>query len=233
VNSFVLGPAVINAHIPWGYSQPNLIRSHALRRVCLEVALAQPCTFSVATLPSSAAALRVSMAPGKSGDDNDNPLHFSGEMKDWTTFKEAIQSRADARDTTWLLEAGRGLALLFARQIKDKTVSGATRKKVLSARTSRRTVITYRPRWTRTPPLALLCSGSMTGTLASVPHPQAVKGREGQGSMGEGRRVPHQPHGLRHHVHAREHQRCHQAHTKIHQSSRHRRGKAWGLLKCL
>jgi hypothetical protein len=71
------------------------------------------------------------MAPGKGGDDKDNPLHFSGEVKDWPTLKEAIQSRADARDTTWLLEAGRALALFFARQIKDKTGSGATRKKAL------------------------------------------------------------------------------------------------------
>jgi hypothetical protein len=66
------------------------------------------------------------MAPGKGRDDKYNPLHFSGEIKDWPTFKEAMQSRADARDTTWLLEAGRALALFFARQIKDKT-----RKKVL------------------------------------------------------------------------------------------------------
>ena len=71
------------------------------------------------------------MAPGKGGDDKDNPLHFSGEVKDWPTFKAAIQCRADARDTTWLLESGRALALFFARQIKDKTGSGATRKKAL------------------------------------------------------------------------------------------------------
>jgi hypothetical protein len=71
------------------------------------------------------------MTPGKGGDDKDNPLHFSGEIKDWLTFKEAIQSHADARDTTWLLEAGRALALFFARQIKDKTGSAATRKKAL------------------------------------------------------------------------------------------------------
>ena len=49
-------------------------------------------------------------------EEKDNPFHFSGEIKDWLTFKEAIQSRADARDTTWLLEAGRALALFFARQ---------------------------------------------------------------------------------------------------------------------
>ena len=37
----------------------------------------------------------------------------------WPTFMEAIQSHADARDTTWLLlEAGRALALFCARQIK-------------------------------------------------------------------------------------------------------------------
>jgi hypothetical protein len=42
-------------------------------------------------------------------------------VKDWPTLKDAIQSRADARDTTWLLESGRALALFFAKQIKDKT----------------------------------------------------------------------------------------------------------------
>jgi hypothetical protein len=71
------------------------------------------------------------MTPGKGGDDKDNPLHFSGEIKDWPTFKEVIQSRADAHDTTWLLGAERTLTLFFARQIKDKTGSAATRKKAL------------------------------------------------------------------------------------------------------
>ena len=71
------------------------------------------------------------MAPSKGMEEKDNPLHFSGEVKDWPTFKEAIQSRADARDTTWLLEARRALALFFARQIKDKTGSAETRKKAL------------------------------------------------------------------------------------------------------
>jgi hypothetical protein len=71
------------------------------------------------------------MTPGKGGDDKDNQLHFSGEIKDWLTFKEAIQSHTDSRDTTCLLEAGRGLAMFFARQIKDKTGSAVTRKKAL------------------------------------------------------------------------------------------------------
>jgi hypothetical protein len=30
------------------------------------------------------------MIPGKGGDDKDSPLHFSGEIKDWPTLKEAI-----------------------------------------------------------------------------------------------------------------------------------------------
>ena len=71
------------------------------------------------------------MTPGKGGDDKDSPLHFSGEIKDWPTFKEVIQSHADVCDTTWLLEARRALALFFARQIKDKTGSAETRKKTL------------------------------------------------------------------------------------------------------
>jgi hypothetical protein len=71
------------------------------------------------------------MAPGKGEDDKDNPLYFSGDIKVWPTFKEAIQSRADTRDTTCLLETGRALALFFARQIKDKTGSVVTRKKTL------------------------------------------------------------------------------------------------------
>ena len=68
------------------------------------------------------------MAPGKGEDDKDNPLYFSGDIKVWPTFKEAIQSRADTRDTTCLLETGRALALFFARQIKDKTGSVSTRR---------------------------------------------------------------------------------------------------------
>jgi hypothetical protein len=59
------------------------------------------------------------MAQGNGEDDTDNPLYFSGDIKDWPTFKEAIQSRADTRDTTCLLETGRALALFFARQINN------------------------------------------------------------------------------------------------------------------
>ena len=35
---------------------------------------------------------------------DDNKLHFSGESKDWSRFKQDIQSRADRYDTTWLLK---------------------------------------------------------------------------------------------------------------------------------
>jgi hypothetical protein len=84
---------------------PNLIRSHAPR-------LPGRSPSSVVHLfggygPRSQVLMpRVASAglrPDKGGDDKD-PLHFSGEIQDWTSFKEAIQSRADARDTTWLLE---------------------------------------------------------------------------------------------------------------------------------
>ena len=57
----------------------------------------------------------------------DNPLHFSGESKDWSRFKQEIQSRADRSDTTRLFEEG----LFLARQIKDKTGNAAAKKKAL------------------------------------------------------------------------------------------------------
>jgi hypothetical protein len=34
------------------------------------------------------------MDPGKGGEDTDNPLHFSGKVKDCPTFKEGIQQSA-------------------------------------------------------------------------------------------------------------------------------------------
>ena len=66
-------------------------------------------------------------------EEQDNPAPvFSGETKDWPTFKDAIQMRADKHDTTWLFEGGRSLAEFFARQIKEKTGSDKkARKKAL------------------------------------------------------------------------------------------------------
>ena len=70
-------------------------------------------------------------------EEKDNPAPvFSGETKDWPTFKDAIQMRADKHDTTWLFEGGRSLVLslaeFFARQIKEKTGSDKkARKKAL------------------------------------------------------------------------------------------------------
>ena len=61
----------------------------------------------------------------------DNPLHFSRESKNWSRFKQEIQSRADRYDTTWLFEGGRGWALFLARQLKDKTGNAAAKKKAL------------------------------------------------------------------------------------------------------
>ena len=50
-----------------------------------------------------------------------NPLFVSGELNDWGTFKQDIQSRADRFDTKWLFEGGRVWALFLAPQIKVKT----------------------------------------------------------------------------------------------------------------
>jgi hypothetical protein len=69
----------------------------------------------------------------KGMEEKDNPAPvFSGETKDWPTFKDAIQMRADKHDTTWLFEGGRSLAEFLARQIKEKTGSDKkARKKAL------------------------------------------------------------------------------------------------------
>jgi hypothetical protein len=77
-------------------------------------------------------ALRTSMAPSKGMEEKDNlAIVFSGETKDWPSFKDAIQMRADKHDTTWLFEGGRSLAEFFARQIKEKTDTKTTRAKAL------------------------------------------------------------------------------------------------------
>ena len=47
------------------------------------------------------------MSASKQDMMEDNQLHFSGESKDWSRFKQEIQSRADRYDTTWLFEGGR------------------------------------------------------------------------------------------------------------------------------
>ena len=116
------------APISWGYPHPTSFE--ATRIVCLECALARLCTISVVMGPSSADALRASMAPGKGMEDKNNPSpHFSGEAKDWPPFKDMIPTRADRHDTTWLFEGERSLAAFFARQIKDKSANAAAGKK--------------------------------------------------------------------------------------------------------
>ena len=71
------------------------------------------------------------MSASKLDTMDDNTLHISGESKDWSRFKQDIQSRADRYDTTWLFEGGRQWALFLARQIKDKTGTAAAKKKAL------------------------------------------------------------------------------------------------------
>ena len=75
------------------------------------------------------------MSASKLDTMDDPKLHFSGESKDWSRFKQDIQSRADRYDTTWLFEGGRQWALFLARQIKDKTGTAAAKKKALGTGT--------------------------------------------------------------------------------------------------
>ena len=70
------------------------------------------------------------MALGKGGDDNDNPLHFSGEVKDWPTFKEAIQAHK-AVDLKYLRQTNRMTVWLFRDTVfehpaKEKTTYQTT-----------------------------------------------------------------------------------------------------------
>ena len=40
-------------------------------------------------------------------EEKDNPvIVVSGETKDWSSFKDAIQMGVDKHDTTWLFEGG-------------------------------------------------------------------------------------------------------------------------------
>jgi Lhr-like helicase len=72
------------------------------------------------------------MAPSKGMEEKDNPSPiFSGETKDWHSFKDAIQMRVDKHDTTWLFEGGRSLAEFCLRQIKEKTGSKTTHTNAL------------------------------------------------------------------------------------------------------
>jgi hypothetical protein len=101
--------------------------------------------------------------------DNQAPV-FSGETKDWPTFKDTTQMRADKHDTTWLFEGRRSLAEFLARQIKEKTGSdkkarkkALEREKVAKALEREKVIATtYQPRSMRTP-MTPSRSGSRTG----------------------------------------------------------------------
>ena len=83
-----------------GYPQPTSFT--AKRHVCLGGALARPCTISMAKSPAPEPhCFAQSMALSKGMEEKDNPaLVFSGETKDWPSFKDSIQIRADKHDTT-------------------------------------------------------------------------------------------------------------------------------------
>ena len=40
---------------------------------------------------------------------SDNPIYFTGELRDWQMFKQELQSLADPKDYSWLFDTGKAL----------------------------------------------------------------------------------------------------------------------------
>ena len=57
----------------------------------------------------------------KGKDEQDNPIHFSGDLRDWQAFKQAIQSLADRKVYGWLFDTGKALYDFYVSQVRDKT----------------------------------------------------------------------------------------------------------------
>ena len=61
------------------------------------------------------------MATPSKEAEKDNPLYFSGDAKDFPSFKTEVQKIADRKDCTFILEAGAALSDFYQSQLKDKT----------------------------------------------------------------------------------------------------------------
>ena len=73
------------------------------------------------------------MATLSQGKDNqDNPIHFSGDLRDWQTFKQDLQGLADRKDYSWLFGTGNALWDFYVSQVRDKTGTLTRRKIVMS-----------------------------------------------------------------------------------------------------
>ena len=62
-------------------------------------------------------------SPSKGKDERDNPtIHFTGELKDWQPFKQAIRRLADRYDYTWVFDTGAALYDFYVSQNRDNTI---------------------------------------------------------------------------------------------------------------
>ena len=57
----------------------------------------------------------------KEKDENDIPVYFSGDVKDWQPFKTSIGALADRKGYGWLFATGQALCDFYVSQIRKKT----------------------------------------------------------------------------------------------------------------
>ena len=70
--------------------------------------------------------------PSKGKDEQDNPIYFTGELRDWQGFKQELQSLADRKDYSWLFDTGKALCDFYVSQVRDKTGTTVKRKTALT-----------------------------------------------------------------------------------------------------
>ena len=67
-------------------------------------------------------------SPSKGKDERDNPtIHFTGELKDFQPFKQAVRKLADRYDYTWVFDTGSALYDFYVSQNRDKAGSAIRR----------------------------------------------------------------------------------------------------------
>jgi hypothetical protein len=91
--------------------------------MCLDGALARPCTISAVTGPAPTFCGRASRQHGSGQGhrwEKDNLLHFSGEAKDWPSFKEGMKAlRAALKEGDQRLSALKAKFDNFSHKPKD------------------------------------------------------------------------------------------------------------------
>ena len=70
--------------------------------------------------------------PSKGKDEQDNPIYFTGDLRDWQAFKQELQSLADRKDYSWLFDTGKALCDFYVSQVRDKTGTASRRKTALA-----------------------------------------------------------------------------------------------------